>query len=178
MSDIGVYSVLGALFVAWILFPFAFSVTGIWKREGDAEHIQFEQFGPIISGRRSVDGGNQMYSGFQFFIWLRVKRRDYGLPALIAQGFPEAIAKKVNGSIVARLTLRRAGKKRLVGSFTPMKIQFDEATVSVLGRHYEASQPRVFDLTNLSELPASKVEIKRSNLPPPAPQAKKKRNTF
>lgn len=178
MADIGLYSVLGTLFVLWVMFPFAFPVTGIWKRDGENEFIQFEQFGPIVSGRRSVDGGNQMYSGFQLFLWLRVKRRDYGLPALISQGFPEVIAKKINGSIVARLTLRRAGKSRLVGTFRPMKILFDEPTAKVLGRHYEGAQVRAFDLTNLTELPSAKVETKRSNLPPPAPKVKNKKNTF
>ena len=178
MADIGLYSVLGALGVAWVLFPFFFPVGGIWKREGDNEHIQFEQFGPVVSGKRSIDGGNHMYSGFQIFWWLRLKRRDYGFPALIAQGFPEVIAKKINGSIVARLTLRRASRDRLVGSFTPMRIQFDGPTAQVLGRHYEASQPRAFDRTNLAELPAAKVEVKRTQLPPPPPQTKKKKNTF
>jgi hypothetical protein len=179
VEDIGIYSVIGAIFVLWVLFPIAFPVSGIWKRDGDEEYIEVEQFGPIVTGKRSVDGGNHLYSGFQIFIFLWLKRRDFGIPALIAQGFPENIAKKINGSVTARLRARRASRQILLGAFRPQRILFDEASNRVMSRSYEAATPRRFVLTNLHELPSTKVEVKRTGLPPPdAAKKKKHKQTF
>ncbi len=178
MEDIGAFGIIAALFVVWLLFPLAFPVRGIWKRDDEEEFLEIDQFGPIVSGKRNVDGGNHMYSGFQtfFFVWL--KRRDFGIPSLIAQGFPEAIAKKINGSVTARLRLWRSGRKLLVGSFRPQRILFDESTVRVMSRRYDRKSPRRFVLTNLHELPSGKVEVKRTGLPPPDVAPKKKKRTF
>jgi len=184
VEDIGPYSVIAGILVLWALFPILFPVHGIWRRDNsqrnsEDEFIEIEQFGPIVSGKRSVDGGNHLYSGFQTFIFVWLKRRDYGIPALIAQGFPESIAKKINGSITARLRVRRAGRKLLVGTFRPQRILFDEESTRVMSRNYDAASPRRFMLTNLTELPSAKVEVKRTGLPPPdAAKKKKRKQTF
>jgi len=178
VPEFSIATVIFAIVLIWVLFPFFFPISGIYKRDVDDEYIQFEQFGPIVTGKRNVDGGNQLYSGFQNFIWLSLKRRDYGLPALIAQGFPEVIAKKLNGSIVAQMKLRRRGKE-LVGSFIPQKILFDESSIRILSRHYQPASLRHYARANLSELPTLKVEAKKQeNLPPLAAKKIQRKNTF
>lgn len=180
MADISVFTVLGTLLFGWVLFPLFVPVHGIYRRTDveEEEYLELVQFGPIISGKRNVDGGNQLYSGFQTFWWLKLKRRDYGLPALIAQGFPEIIAKKINGTITARLKLSRSGRV-LRGTLIPQKILFDEATERVLSRRYEGAAGRAFEKTNLTELPVLKAQgVAQTNLPPPDKVKQKRKKTF
>lgn len=184
MDDTGVYIFVGivAYLALWLGYAALRPIEGIWKRtDAEDEYVSFTQFGPFISGKRNVDGGNHVYLGMQTFNRVRLVRRDYGIPALIAVGFPPNIAKAVNGSVMAKLTLKRRADGALSGSFRPQKVLFDEATGSVLSRHYQAATPRLYTLTELTALPASTKGVARTRhaeLPAPEQAKKKRRNTF
>lgn len=178
-----VFVTLIVYLAVWITFATIYPVDGIWHRDSDGleeEYIQIEQFGPFVTAKRNVDGGNHQYSGLQTFNRIRLSRRDFGIPALIAAGFPAVIAKKINGSIMAKLSVKRQGPKVLVGLFRPQKVLFDESSAQVLSRKYQPPIERVYRLTELTELPNTKSSAPRhSTLPKPDEQSKKKkRNTF
>ena len=178
----GFVALVGYL-VLWVGFATMYPIEGIWHRDSDGieeEYIQIEQFGPFISGKRNVDGGNHVYSGLQTFTRVRLLRRDFGIPALIQAGFPAVIAKKINGSVMAKLVIKRRGPKLLTGLFRPQKVLFDEASAQVLSRQYQPAIARTYRLTELTELPNLKTGAPRhSPLPAPDQQSKKKkRNTF
>lgn len=168
----------------WVAYASVFPVEGIWHRASDGideEYLQLEQFGPFVTGKRNLEGGNQTFTGLQTFNRVRLVRRDFGLPALIHAGFPATIAKKINGSVMARLSIKRRGKTLLVGSFRPQKVLFDEASSQVLSRHYQPPIAREYKRTTLTELPSFKSEVKTRPAQLPTPETgknKKRRNTF
>lgn len=176
------FVVLVVYLAAWFAFPNIYPVAGVWHRESDGmeeEYILIEQFGPFVTAKRNVDGGNHQYTGIQTFSRLRMVRRDFGIPALITAGFPAVIAKKINGSVMAKLSVKRQSEKLLVGVFRPQKVLFDEASAQVLGRRYQPAIPRTYHRTELKELPNTKASAQRhANLPKPEEVKKKKRNTF
>ncbi len=182
--DIAVYVFVGivAYVATWTLHAATHSIEGIWRREdGEDELVQFTQFGPFVTGKRNVEGGNHMYSGTLTFSRLTLRRRDFGLPHLIAAGFPKVIAKKINGSVMAKLSLRRRNPKRLEGVFVPQKILFDEPSARVLSRQYQPAIARNYVRTELANLPgrAQQATPRSAGLPPPEAKAKKKKgNTF
>jgi hypothetical protein len=118
----------------WLLMTLVFRVSGTWERELSdderelgtrPERIVLGQLGPFVKGRREVGGGYQDFSGLIIGPMLRLTRRDYGVTALKAQGFPESIAKLLDGEVMAKLTLRvRASNTRLEGEFVPQKVEF------------------------------------------------------
>lgn len=170
------------LIALWMLYAALTSVEGIWRREdGEEELLELTQFGPFITGKRNVDGGNHVYSGTLTFGSLRLVRRDWGLPHLIAAGFPAVIAKKINGSVMAKVRLKRKTPKRLEGVFIPQKILFDEPSARVLSRDYQYPIERNYVLTDLKTLPAQKSgksNTRAANLPAPVQEKKKRGNTF
>jgi hypothetical protein len=180
---VSAFVALVAYLAIWVGWASLKPVAGVWHRESDGveeEYIQIEQFGPFITAKRNVDGGNQMYTGLQTFNRVRLVRRDYGIPALIQAGFPAAIAKKINGTVMAKLSVKRRSDKLLDGEFRPQKVLFDEASAQVLSRQYQGAIARAYHKTDLEELPSLKSSGPRhANLPKPDPApTKKKRNTF
>jgi len=171
-----------ALSALWTLYASLRSVEGVWKREDvEDEYMQLVQFGPFITGKRNVDGGNHLFSGTYTFGSVRLTRRDFGIPHLIAAGFPSVIAKKINGSVMAKVHLSRRDRRHLEGVFIPQKILFDEPSVRVLSRHYQHGIERNYVLTDLSTLPqpkAGRSSVRSAPLPAPVVEKKKRGNTF
>lgn len=124
---------LGAV-AGWLLLAWIFRVTGTWERvltaeeheEGmRAERVTFGQLGPFVTGRRDVAGGYQQYSGMLVGSRLSLTRRDYGKQALTRMGFPEGVADKLEGEVMAHLKLRVVDSGLfLEGTFEPLKVEF------------------------------------------------------
>ena len=136
----------------WLLSTFLFRITGTWERvltqdeldEGArAERITLGQLGPFVTGRRDVKGGWQEYSGLMFGRNLSMTRRDHGKKSLLSMGFPEGVADKLDGEIMARMKLSLVdGGSALVGTFEPQKVEFTHQPPRVTGTHFLAGQRR------------------------------------
>lgn len=131
--------VLSLLMVLWFVINALFSVSGVWEKEKeperpqDRERLTLGQFGPFVVGRAEFNGGYQSYSGLALGpkVWLR--RRDYGIPGLIRQGFPKEIAADVEGQVMAKLRLHLSSDRiYLVGYFLPYKVSFKQSPPQVL----------------------------------------------
>ena len=113
----------------WVLLSFLVRISGIWVQEdergqggrrGQDTELELAQLGPWVTGRREVPGGIQEFSGFLIGKTVRLKRRDRGIDFLVHSGFPEPIARQVDGDVSAKLVLRlEDGGTRLVGAFVP-----------------------------------------------------------
>lgn len=168
---------LGAL---WFLSTLIFRVAGTWERvltdeereEGlRPERLTLGQLGPLVNGRRDVAGGYQEYFGYMVGRTLRIKRRDYGVQALMAQGFPEAIAKQLDGEIMARMTYRLTGGGAfLEGAFLPQKVEFTHRPPKITDAYFLAPQPRSY--RRVIPLPAEEsVEVWEKELTGEHPEA-------
>ncbi len=148
---IGVAGTLGAL-ALWGLSTFIWRVTGTWERMlsdddradgAKKEKITFGQLGPFVTGRREVKGGYQEYSGVMFGRSVTLARRDHGVKALAAMGFPEGVAQKLDGEVMARLKLSLIeGGAFLVGTFEPQKVEFTHQPERVTGMYFLPGQKR------------------------------------
>lgn len=122
------------LLVLGILLGLLFPVGGTWERVTkenqsiwDRERIVLKQLGLIVFGKQIVSGGIQKFFGFALgpSIWL--KRKDYGIQALMHEGFPEPIAKLAQGRVLLHLKLKLTPDRLfLKGYATPMKVEFYE----------------------------------------------------
>ena len=145
--------VVGALFM-WGLTSLLFRVSGTWERVltdeeiakgARRERVSLGQMGPLVMGRRDVPGGYQELSGFLVGRTLYLKRRDHGLAALRAQGFPEPVAKLLDGQVMAKLELRLTkGGTHLEGKFVPQKVEFTHQPPRVTTSYFLAPQPRAY----------------------------------
>jgi len=135
----------------WMLSSIVFRVTGTWERDlspsereagGMPERITLGQLGPLVTGRREVPGGYQELSGILIGSTLRLTRRDHGVKALAAMGFPEPVAKKLDGEVMAKLELRMRGGVLLEGTFTPQKVEFTHQPPRITKSYFLAAQPR------------------------------------
>lgn len=128
-----IFSVVVTVFFLWVVFSFFVRIGGVWIQEFDDtkrrkrhdDEVELAQLGPWVTGRREVDGGVQEFSGFLIGRTVRLKRRDRGIDFLVQSGFPEAIARQVDGDVSARLVLTLVdGGTRLTGDFIPNKVEF------------------------------------------------------
>ncbi len=140
-----------SLAVLWLLSTLIFRVTGTWERDLSpaeresgvtTERITLGQLGPLVTGRREVPGGYQELSGFAFGPVLRLTRRDHGVRALTAMGFPEPVAKKLDGEVMAKLELCLRGGVLLEGTFTPQKVEFTHQPPKITRSYFLAAQTR------------------------------------
>lgn len=148
---IAVAGTLGALGL-WVLSTFIWRVTGTWERMlsdderadgAKKEKITFGQLGPFVTGRREVKGGYQEYSGLMIGRSVTLTRRDHGVDALAAMGFPDGVAHKLNGEVMARLKLSLIeGGLFLVGTFEPQKVEFTHQPERVTGMYFLPGQKR------------------------------------
>jgi hypothetical protein len=124
---------LVVVLLALVAISLLYSVSGTWERVGDVnapgdlarDRITLGQFGPIVVGRREVVGGYQSFFGFAFARTLWLKRRDYGVVSLAKQGFPEDIAKLIEGQVMVRLKLTLSPDKLFLnGQVKPYKVEF------------------------------------------------------
>jgi hypothetical protein len=149
-----VIAVLGAAFGLWILSTLLFRVTGTWERvlsraeiEDGArpERITLGQLGPLVTGRRDVPGGHQEFSGLLVGRRLTLTRRDHGKKSLTAMGFPDAVAQKLDGEVMARLKLSLTdGGASLVGKFEPQKVEFTHQPPRITSVYFLPGQKRVY----------------------------------
>jgi len=144
-------SVLSGAFVLWLVLSVIYRVTGTWERDLSAaereagvspERVTFGQLGPLVTGRRDVVGGHQELSGILFGPYLRLTRRDHGVKALTSMGFPEPVAKKLDGEVMARLELRVRGGVLLEGTFQPQKVEFTHQPPRITSQFFLPAQPR------------------------------------
>lgn len=147
-----VIAALGVAGGVWFLSTLLFRVTGTWERvltqaeldEGARpERITLGQLGPIVTGRRDVKGGHQEYSGIQIGRRLTLNRRDHGPRSLMSMGFPDAIAAKLDGEIMARLRLTVTdGGLSLEGTFEPQKVEFTHQPPRITNVYFLPGQRR------------------------------------
>jgi hypothetical protein len=135
----------------WMLSTVVFRVSGTWERElspsereagAAAERITLGQLGPLVTGRRDVPGGYQELSGILIGSSVWLTRRDHGVRALTAMGFPEPVAKKLDGEVMAKMELRLRGGVLLEGTFMPQKVEFTHQPPRITRSYFLASQPR------------------------------------
>lgn len=146
-----VAAVLGVL---WFVSTLLLRVTGTWEREltpaeraegAQPERITIGQLGPLVTGRREVAGGHVEFSGIMIGRTVRLTRRDHGVRALVALGFPEPIAHKLDGEITARLELVATdGVPPLVleGDFVPQKVEFTHQPPRITRAYFLPPQKR------------------------------------
>ena len=149
---IAAIAAIGTVAGAWLLSTFIWRVTGTWERvisederDGGAkkERITFGQLGPFVTGRRDVKGGFQEYSGLMMGRTVTLTRRDHGVQALASMGFPDGVAAKLNGEIMARLKLSLVdGGFYLDGTFEPQKVEFTHQPERVTGMYFLPGQRR------------------------------------
>jgi hypothetical protein len=146
----------------WIIASVVFRVTGTWEREltpaereagVSPERVTFGQLGPLVTGRRDVAGGHQELSGVLIGPYLKLTRRDHGMRALTAMGFPEPVAKKLDGEVMARLELRVRGGVLLEGTFQPQKVEFTHQPPRITGQYFLPAQPRRYRRLDAVALP-------------------------
>jgi hypothetical protein len=142
---------LATIAAAWVLSTFLFKMSGTWERVlsedeiadgGRAERITLGQLGPFVTGRRDVKGGYQEYSGFAVGRRLTLTRRDHGQAALASMGFPDPVAHKLDGEVMARMKLLLVDGVYLVGTFEPQKVEFTHQPPRVTGMHFLPGQKR------------------------------------
>ena len=138
----------------WIVASYVFSMAGTWERvlrddevaEGNrTERITLAQIGPFVTGRRDIPGGHQELSGFSLGRSLSLTRRDHGVQSLVALGFPQPIAKQLDGEVTARLKLNlTGGGTTLEGVFIPQKFEFTHRPPKITGSTYLSPQPHLY----------------------------------
>ncbi|HEY4219814.1 MAG TPA: hypothetical protein VGO62_00695, partial [Myxococcota bacterium] len=140
---------LASALALWVLSTFLFRMAGTWERElteederdgTRAERITLAQLGPFVTGRRDVKGGYQEFSGLAFGRGITLNRRDHGRASLLALGFPEAVAQKLDGEVMARLKLTLHDGIILDGLFEPQKVEFTHQPPRVTGMHFLPGQ--------------------------------------
>ncbi|MBN2362222.1 MAG: hypothetical protein JXR83_22410 [Deltaproteobacteria bacterium] len=170
---------LGAFVVVSIAISLVYNVSGTWERmpseeelaahDADpqeptppAERVVLGQFGPFVTGRRDVAGGWQEFKGLMLGPTLRMTRRDHGVPALCNQGFPESIAKMVNGDITGRLKLGLTSAGLILdGTFTPQKIEFTHRPPKITRRYFLQPKSRRYRRLTAEEIAAERELLAR-----------------
>lgn len=163
MLSLGI--IILALLVLGTLLSLFYPIGGTWERmpQGNPsiwnrERIVLKQLSIIITGKQMVSGGTQKFFGFAFgpFVWL--KRRDYGLQALINEGFPEPIAKLIQGRVLLHLNLKLSSDKLfLKGHAIPFKVEFFQDGSGIKSVHKLDPIPRDYHRTELT--PVTKPTI-------------------
>lgn len=151
--------VILALLIISSLLSLVYPIAGTWERMAEQnqsiwnrERMILKQFGPLILGSQSISGGVQKFFGFAFgsSVWLH--RRDYGIQALINEGFPEPIAKIIQGRVLLRMHLKLSSDRLfLKGRATPFKIEF---------------YPDSAEIKSIHSLPATARDYRRAELTP------------
>jgi hypothetical protein len=149
---------------AWVLSSFVWRVAGTWERvltDEDIddgvrrERITLAQLGPFVTGRRDVRGGYQEYSGIAYGPRVTLSRRDHGGDSLAAMGFPEGVAKKLDGEVMARLRLTLIDGVELRGTFEPQKVEFTHQPPRVTSMYFLPAKSRSYRRVQPIEEPAA-----------------------
>ncbi len=148
-----IVAVVASVFSLWVMVSFFVRIGGVWIQEPPEgqrntrvdDEVELAQLGPWVTGRRIVAGGVQEFSGFLIGRTVRLKRRDRGVDFLMDSGFPEAIARQVDGDISAKLVLTLVdGGTRLSGTFVPNKVEFTHQPPRITSTYALAAVPRSF----------------------------------
>lgn len=145
----------GVVVLGWFLMGFLVPITGTWERVDEdvvasrPERITLVQFGPFVRGRRMMKGGFQEFSGYVTGRSVTIGRIDHGKAMIMSQGFPEAIADEVDGTLTARLKLTLSKDARaLFGTFTPQKIDFTFHPPKITSRLFQEPSFRRYKLVS------------------------------
>jgi hypothetical protein len=145
---VAIVAATGSLFGLWLLSSFLFRVSGVWERVGDDEELErktervaLAQLGPFVRGKRQHPGGEQEFSGWLIGRTLRLNRRDHGVAALVHGGFPRPIAEKLDGEVMAKLTLKLSGDV-LEGRFHPIKVSYTHQPPRITAMVAQPAVPR------------------------------------
>lgn len=160
---------LGAVGLLWVVAGFLVKVTGTWERvdedvkPGNVERITLVQFGPFVRGRRMMKGGFQEYSGVLRGRHLFLTRRDHGRAMIIAQGFPDAVADEIDGSVTAKLRLNLSADGQVIhGTFSPQKIEFTYQPPKVTSRRFLDPSFRRYKLLSRTPVETEVVDAEQS----------------
>lgn len=147
-----VIALLASAAVGWLLLAWIYRVSGTWERVlsddeqaegGRVERITLGQLGPFVTGRRDVAGGWQGYSGLLIGPRLSLTRRDHGAQALARMGFPDGVAAKLEGEVMAHLKLSVVDSGLfLEGTFEPLKVEFTHQPPRITGMVPQPPQRR------------------------------------
>ncbi len=118
-----------------LIRTFGRNLSGVWKFAGPngLEKISLTQMGPLVHGTQKLPGGYHLYKGYFTGSKLVLNRHDFGMAYLQEQGFPTKVAKKLEGSIMARMEFRVFhGNAQLKGQFFPQYIKFIHSPPTIL----------------------------------------------
>lgn len=107
---------------------FAKSVAGTWI--DGPRRIVLRQYGPILRGDGSVDGGKQVYRGWVLFGHLHLTRYDFGGTHLGMLGFSHEQWPALHGKEMARYRLVLQHSGDLLGEFRGRRFSFMGAKVT------------------------------------------------
>lgn len=141
----------GAIFAATLIASLIFSFNGIWERMDSAsslakrERIRLSQLGFLVVGKRTVVGGYQTFFGIAIGPQLWMRRRDFGIAFLAREGFPEDIAKQVEGQVLGKYRLRLSQDRDfLTGDFVPYRVEFSGKPPYVTAINEQTHVPRKY----------------------------------
>jgi len=129
--------VLLALLIV-VLRSYMKSIRGVWVQdEGDGWlEIMLDHAGPFVSGRCYVEGGHYEYTGLWTGGSVRLRRRDFGQQLLQSKGFPELIAQKLEGTVMAKFSMRQTDPDTLNGFFYGQLIKWNKAKTHLETRKF------------------------------------------
>ncbi len=151
MLEVVLLVVVMLLVGAWALLGVIYSISGTWERDDienqdsalGRERVTLAQFGPLVLGRREVAGGYQSFFGIGFANTFYLSRRDHGQLLLKKEGFPEPIAKLLEGEIMMRMKLKISPDKLfLAGLCEPYKVEFTHEPPRITAKRRVAPAPR------------------------------------
>jgi hypothetical protein len=123
-----------------VIRAYARSIRGVWvQEEGDGWiEILLDQNGPFVTGRSNAPDlvGHYEYSGTWTGKSVFLKRRDFGHTMLTGKGFPDTIAQKLEGTVMAKLNLKLQSPDTLIGFFYPQFIKWNKAQTRVEIRRF------------------------------------------
>ena len=140
---------ISALVFIVVVSSIIFSFAGVWERVDDSvqlsgrERIRLVQFIVFVLGKRVVAGGQQSFFGFAFGNTLWLRRRDRGILHLKHEGFPDEVAKQVEGQVMAQYRLHLSKDHNFLnGVFIPYRVEFSARPPRVTAMHPQPPVPR------------------------------------
>lgn len=141
----------GAVFAATLITSLVFSFNGIWERMDSAsplakrERIRLSQLGCFVIGKRLIVGGHQSFFGVAIGPQLWMRRRDFGVVSLTREGFPEDIAKQVEGQVLGKYRLQLSQDRDfLTGDFVPYRVEFSGKPPYITAINEQTPVPRKY----------------------------------
>ena len=164
--------VLFTLLFLLVGLGFLYPVSGVWERMEDEQdknlyakdQMTLAQLGPLVMGKQELASGRRSFLGLMFGPYLVMRRRDYGTSLLMKQGFPEPIAKQLEGQVMVRLRLKLSSDRLFLnGQYVPYKVEFNLEPPSVTSMHALKPVARNYRRVELirSPNPVTRVDVLR-----------------